>query len=107
MKIRELKALATLAEELHFGRAAERLGIAQPQLSEMIRRIESEARVTIFERRPHVRVTHGGAVLVETARRVLAELDAGTQRARAVAAGRIGRVSLGFSPVAMCSDLPD
>jgi DNA-binding transcriptional LysR family regulator len=107
MKVRELRALVTLAEELHFGRAAERLGIAQPQLSEMIRRIENEARLPIFTRRPQVVVTHGGEVLVETARRVLAELEAGTQQARAVAAGRTGRVSLGFSPVAMCSDLPE
>lgn len=107
MKIRELRALVTLAEELHFGRAAERLGVAQPQLSEMIRRLESDARVTIFTRRPQVRMTHGGEIVVETARRVLAELESGTQRARAVAAGRTGRVALGFSPVAMCSDLPE
>lgn len=106
MKIRELRALVTLAEELHFGRAAERLGIAQPQLSEIIRRLESEARVTIFTRRPRVRMTHGGEVVVETARRVLVELESGTERARAVAAGRTGSVALGFSPVAMCSDLP-
>jgi DNA-binding transcriptional LysR family regulator len=107
MKVRELKALVTLAEELHFGRAADRLGIAQPQLSEMIRRIETEAQLPIFTRRPQVAVTHGGEVLVETARRVLAELQAGTNQARAVAAGRTGRVSLGFSPVSMCSDLPE
>jgi DNA-binding transcriptional LysR family regulator len=107
MKVRELRALVILAEELHFGRAADRLGIAQPQLSEMIRRIESEAQVAIFTRRPQVAVTHGGEVLVETARRVLAELQAGTDQARAVAAGRTGRVSLGFSPVSMCSDLPE
>jgi DNA-binding transcriptional LysR family regulator len=106
MKVRELRALVTLAEELHFGRAADRLGIAQPQLSEMIRRIENEAQLPIFTRRPQVVVTHGGQVLVETARKVLAELQAGTHQARAVAAGRTGRVSLGFSPVAMCSDLP-
>jgi DNA-binding transcriptional LysR family regulator len=107
MKVRELRALDILAEELHFGRAADRLGIAQPQLSEMIRRIEAEAQIAIFTRRPQVAVTHGGEILVETARRVLAELQTGTHQARAVAAGRTGRVSLGFSPVSMCSDLPD
>ncbi|PSJ41912.1 LysR family transcriptional regulator [Allosphingosinicella deserti] len=106
MKIRELKALVTVAEELHFGRAADRLGMAQPQLSELIRRPEADTRVTIFTRRPHVRLTPGGAALVDTAREVLGTLEAGTERARAIAAGRIGRVTLGFSPVAMCSDLP-
>lgn len=106
MRIRELRILVTLAEELHFGRAAERLGMAQPQLSEIVRRLEAEAQIDIFTRRPQVRLTHGGETLVETARRVLAELEAGTRRARAVAAGRIGSVVLGFSPVAMCSDLP-
>ncbi|QAY76121.1 LysR family transcriptional regulator [Sphingosinicella sp. BN140058] len=107
MKSRELKALIAVAEELHFGRAAERLGMAQPQLSALIRRIEADTRVTLFIRRPHVRLTHGGAALVDTAREMLAGLEAGVQRARAIAAGRAGRVKLGFSPVAMCSDLPE
>jgi DNA-binding transcriptional LysR family regulator len=106
MRVRELRILAMLAEELHFGRAADRLGMAQPQLSEIVRRIEGDAGLTIFVRRPRVRPTPGGEVLLETARRVLAELDSGAQRARAVAAGKAGLVVLGFSPIAMLSDLP-
>jgi DNA-binding transcriptional LysR family regulator len=106
MRVRELRILAILAEELHFGRAAERLGMAQPQLSEIVRRIESDAGLTIFVRRPRVRATPGGEVLLETARRVLEALDSGAQRARAVAAGKAGLVVVGFAPIAMLSHLP-
>ncbi len=106
MKVRELRILVTLAEELHFGRAADRLGMAQPQLSDIVRRIESDIGIAVFVRRPRVRPTAGGEVLLDSARRVLADLEKGTQRARAVAAGRMGRVVLGFVPIAMFSDLP-
>lgn len=106
MKLRELRMLVVVAEELHFGRAAARLGMAQPQLSEQIRRMESDAGVTLFVRRPRVLLTPAGEVMLTMSRRMLAELDEGTTRARAVAAGLTGRVSIGFSPPAMCSDLP-
>jgi DNA-binding transcriptional LysR family regulator len=106
LKVLELKLLVAVAEELHFGRAAERLGIAQPQLSASIRRIEQEAGLSIFTRRPRVVITPGGAEMVDMARRVLAELQLGTVRARAIAAGQTGRIALGFSSPAMCSDLP-
>lgn len=106
MKAREIRILVTLAEELHFGRAADRLGMAQPQLSETLRRIEADAGLAIFERRPRVAPTAGGEVILATARSVLEQLEAGAARARAVAAGQTGEVVLGFSPVAMFSDLP-
>jgi DNA-binding transcriptional LysR family regulator len=106
MKIQELKLLVAVADELHFGRAAERIGMAQPQLSASIRRLEEEAGVAIFTRRPRVLLTPAGKEMVDMARRLLAELESGTARARAIAAGQIGRASVGFSPPAMCSDLP-
>jgi DNA-binding transcriptional LysR family regulator len=106
MKIQELKLLIAVADDLHFGRAAERIGIAQPQLSASIRRMEEEAGIAIFSRRPRVHLTPAGAEVVEMARRLLAELKSGTARARAIAAGQIGQASLGFSAPAMCSDLP-
>lgn len=106
MNIRELRTLLVLAEERHFGRAAERIGMAQPQLSLMVRRLETEAGVTLFTRRPQVAPTEAGAVVLDTARRVLADFEAGTRRARAIAEGHAGMVRLGFSAVAMCSDLP-
>lgn len=95
-----------VADELHFGRAAERLGMAQPQLSASIQRIEQEAGLVIFNRRPRVHLTPAGVEMVNMARRLMAEIQAGTTRARAIAAGQIGLASVGFSPPAMCSDLP-
>ena len=106
MKIQELKLLVAVADELHFGRAADRIGMAQPQLSASIRRIEEEAGVVIFIRRPRVQLTPAGVEMTETARRLLAEWQSGTARARAIAAGQIGKASLGFSPPAMLSNLP-
>ena len=97
----QLKALVVLAEELHFGRAAERLGIAQPQLSLVIRRIEQQSGVVAFTRRPAVALTPAGATLVAMAERVRSELAAGVQEARAVAAGRLGHVSLGVTGAAL------
>ena len=97
----QLKALLVLAEELHFGRAAERLGIAQPQLSLVIRRIEQESGDVAFSRRPAVALTPAGAVLVAMAERVRGELATGVEDARAVAAGRVGHVSLGFTGAAL------
>lgn len=97
----ELNALVVLAEELHFGRAAERLGIAQPQLSLVIRRIEQQSGVIAFTRRPAVSLTPAGAALAAMAERVRSELAAGVEDARAVAAGRLGHVSLGFTGAAL------
>jgi DNA-binding transcriptional LysR family regulator len=97
----QLEALLVLAEELHFGRAAERLGIAQPQLSLVIRRIEQQSGVIAFARRPAVSLTPAGAALVAMAERVRSELAIGIEDARAVAAGRLGHVSLGFTGAAL------
>lgn len=97
----QLNALIVLAEELHFGRAADRLGIAQPQLSLMIRRIEQQSGVIAFARRPAVTLTPAGAALVGMAERVRSELATGVEDARAVAAGRLGRVTLGFTGAAL------
>ena len=97
----QLKALVVLAEELHFGRAAERLGIAQPQFSLVIRRIEQQSGVVAFTRRPAVSLTPAGAALVAMAERVRGELASGVEHARAVAAGRLGHVALGFTGAAL------
>lgn len=95
-----------VAEECHFGRAAERLGIAQSQLSEIIRRLEQKAQFKIFSRRPRVELTPAGEIYLETVKAVLEDLRSGTQSARAVAFGTAGLVRLGFAPVSLLSDVP-
>lgn len=107
MSPRELKAVMVLGEELHFGRAAERLGIAQPQLSHLMQRVERAASFALFTRRPRVRLTPGGAVLLEGVRRAFHQLESTLADARSVASGKSGSVRLGFSDAAMMTEIPN
>jgi DNA-binding transcriptional LysR family regulator len=78
---RELRYFVTVAEELHFGRAAERLGMAQPPLSRAIRQLERRMGVTLFERTSRaVRLTPAGEVLLSEGRHVLDAMAAATRR---------------------------
>jgi len=96
MELRQLRYLVALADERHFTRAAEREHIAQPALSQQIRRLEAELGLMLVERTTRrVAMTHAGELLVARARRVLAELDAAQAELASLAGVQAGRLSVG------------
>ncbi len=102
----DLPSLLVIAEECHFGRAAERLNISQPRISQIVRRVESVVGYQVFVRRPQVRLTRAGELLTKAARNALADFDRAVARAEDAAAGHSGTVRLGYAPVAMLTRLP-
>jgi DNA-binding transcriptional LysR family regulator len=104
----QLHAFVVLAEELHFGHAATRLGIAQPPLSQQIRRLETKVGHTLFTRTPgRVTLTPAGHALLPAARHALTDLADGLATARAVADGRTGTLRIGFAASLALTILPD
>jgi DNA-binding transcriptional LysR family regulator len=96
MELRQLRYLVTLADETHFTRAAARLHIAQPALSQQIRRLEDELGIALVDRTTrHVALTPAGERLVARARRALAEVEAATEELSELAGIRSGRVVIG------------
>src|ERR671917_498659 len=96
MELRQLRYLVALADERHFTRAAGRLHIAQPALSQQIRRLEDEVGVALVDRTTrHVALTAAGDLLVARARRALAEVDAACAELSELAGVRTGRVVIG------------
>jgi DNA-binding transcriptional LysR family regulator len=94
--IRHLRYFLVVAEERHFGRAAERLHMAQPPLSQQIRRLEAEVGAELFVRTTRrVDLTAAGAAYVERARAILASVDDAAAEARRIAAGSEGRLVIG------------
>jgi DNA-binding transcriptional LysR family regulator len=98
MELRHLRYFLAVAEERHFGRAAERLHMAQPPLSQQIRRLEAELGVELLHRTTRrVELSPAGEVLLERARGILDAADAAAEDCRRAAAGEIGRLSVGFT----------
>src|SRR5436305_15327815 len=96
MEISQLRYLVALAEEQHFTRAAARAHIAQPALSQQIRRLEQEVGLVLVERTTRrVTITEAGQMLVARARRILSEVDAANAEMQALAGVRTGHVMLG------------
>jgi DNA-binding transcriptional LysR family regulator len=98
MEIRLLRSFLVLAQELHFGRAAERLHIAQPPLTKQIHQLERDLGVQLFERHSRgVRLTHAGQAFIEPARKVLEAADYASAAAQRASDGETGTVTIGFS----------
>ncbi|MFF4486443.1 LysR family transcriptional regulator [Streptomyces sp. NPDC001544] len=95
METRELRYFVAVAEELHFGRAAQRLGIAQPPLSRAIRQLERRLGAALLERTSRaVTLTDAGAVLLEEGRAALDAVEAAERRARRAALAATGQAGV-------------
>ncbi|WP_279583163.1 LysR family transcriptional regulator [Fodinicola feengrottensis] len=103
--IRLMRYVVAIAEEGSFGRAAARLHIAQPPLSRQVGELERELGVRLFERRP-TRLTAAGEAFVESARKVIADVDRAVARTKAVAGGAVGVVRVGYVVSAAYEVLP-
>ncbi|MGW3688147.1 LysR family transcriptional regulator [Streptomyces sp. NPDC005125] len=107
MELRHLSAFIAVAEELHFGRAAKRLQMAQPPLSQQIRQLEKELGVQLFERNTRsVRLTSAGESFLQPVRAVFDDLDTAVRAARAAGRGEYGRVTIGFAGASSHETLP-
>ena len=107
MELRHLRYFAAVAETRHFGRAAERLHLAQPALSQSVRQLEAELGVSLFTRTTRqVQLTPAGEFLQREAQRVLAAVDDSVRGVRRIADGTQGLVRIAFTGTAANTWLP-
>jgi DNA-binding transcriptional LysR family regulator len=98
MEIWRLRYFLVVAEELHFGRAAKKLLITQPGLSQQISKLEQELGVRLFERAGGIALTPAGEALQRSASHLMAEMDRVEEEVRAYASGRAGTLSIFLTP---------
>lgn len=107
MKLRYLRYFVAVAEELHFGHAAQKLGIAQPPLSQQIRRLEQELGVQLLQRtKRRVQLTPAGQAFLEEARKILSQVERAIEVAQRTGRGELGRLAIGFLGAVTYSLLP-
>ncbi|WP_209325961.1 LysR family transcriptional regulator [Brevibacterium renqingii] len=98
MELQQIRAFVAVAEELHFGRAAERLGMAQPPLSRTIRALEAELGASLFQRTTRsVSLSPAGSALLEPAKHMLATQQAAIESVHRSSSGQVGHVRFGYS----------
>lgn len=108
MELRQLRYFVTLADELHFGRAAKRLHMTQPPLSFNIKQLEGVLGVQLFERSSHgVKLTPAGESFRRSAQMLLADAEQAARKARDVAAGVTTRIRIGFVGSMLFRGLPE
>lgn len=109
VELRHLRYFVAVAEELHFGRAAEKLHIAQPPLSQQIRQLERILEVRLFERNYHtVTLTNAGQVFLEEVRRILEQVEHALSRVQEAHQGLVGWLDIGYiRSTSMTTMIPD
>lgn len=107
MELRHLRYFVAVAEELNFSRAAQRLHIAQPPLSQQIRDLEEELGVTLFERtKRRVELTVPGEIFLDKVRQAIEQVEQAVAAVQRASRGELGRLSIGFNSSATYSILP-
>jgi DNA-binding transcriptional LysR family regulator len=105
--MRQLRYFVAVAEELHFGRAAAKLGMAQPPLTQQIQKLERALGCPVFFRQPRkTTLTAAGVALLEDARRILRDFEEARERARRAGRGETGQLTVGTPPSVMLTRLP-
>ena len=106
MELRHLRYFVAVAEELHFSRAAERLHISPPSLTEQIRDLEQELGAVLFTRtKRNVTLTDAGVRFLEEARTTLRQAEHAANVAKLAGRGEMGRIEIGYASTAACSGL--
>jgi DNA-binding transcriptional LysR family regulator len=106
MELRHLRYFVAVAEELHFSRAAERLHISPPSLTEQIRDLERELGAVLFTRtKRNVTLTDAGTRFLEEARTTLRQAEHAAHVAKLAGRGEMGRIEIGYASSAACSGL--
>ena len=107
MELRHLRYFVAVAEELHFSRAAERLHVAQPAVSEQVRKLEDELGVRLLNRtKREVSLTEAGAVLLSEARRVLQQVDVARLATHELRERSAARLRIGYTPASLPTSVP-
>ena len=97
MELRHLRYFVTVAEELHFGKAATRLSIVQPSLSQQIQQLENELGFPLFYRtKRSVELTDAGKVFLSEAKQVLTQVQEAKRAAQRAYRGEMGRLVVGY-----------